>query len=363
MKVAILNDTHCGVRNSSDHFIKYQEEFYDSVFFPYLIKHDIKKILHLGDYYESRKGINFRALHSNRKHFLEPLVNYGMSMDIIPGNHDLYYNNTSEICSLKELLGFFIKNIRIYMSPEVIQYDKTSVAMLPWINDGNKNDSMSFIDHCDRKTILAAHLQLKGFEMYRGTTSSDGMEPELFSKFNRVLTGHFHTKSCRDNIYYLGSQMEFTWADAGDIKFFHILDTDNNEIMPVMNPIIMHHTIYYDDSAKNHEEIIQKFDYSFLEKKYIKVIVISKKDPYLFDKFIDSIQQRVMNIYELKIIDSLFEFTDKNGIIQHSGSDLHSLSDTKQILNDYVEVIETSLSKDKIKEVLQNTYIKALASD
>jgi len=46
MKVAILNDTHCGVRNSSDIFLNYQRRFYEEVFFPYLKEHDIKQILH-----------------------------------------------------------------------------------------------------------------------------------------------------------------------------------------------------------------------------------------------------------------------------------------------------------------------------
>ena len=73
MKVAILNDTHCGVRNSSDIFLKYQDRFYTEVFFPYLKKHNIKQILHLGDYYEHRKFVNFKALNANRKHFLEPM--------------------------------------------------------------------------------------------------------------------------------------------------------------------------------------------------------------------------------------------------------------------------------------------------
>ena len=36
MKVAILNDTHCGVRNSSDIFLDYQARFYEETFFPYL---------------------------------------------------------------------------------------------------------------------------------------------------------------------------------------------------------------------------------------------------------------------------------------------------------------------------------------
>ena len=83
MRVAILNDTHCGVRNSSDIFIKHQEKFYSEVFFPYLEKHNIKQILHLGDYYDHRKYVNFKALNSNRKVFLDQLRDRGIHMEIM----------------------------------------------------------------------------------------------------------------------------------------------------------------------------------------------------------------------------------------------------------------------------------------
>ena len=62
MLVALLNDTHCGVRNSSKIFMDYQERFYSEIFFPYCDANDIKHILHLGDYYDHRKNINFHAL-------------------------------------------------------------------------------------------------------------------------------------------------------------------------------------------------------------------------------------------------------------------------------------------------------------
>jgi len=105
MKFAILNDTHSGARNNSEVFINYQDDFYTKVFFPYMEEHGIKHIVHLGDYYEHRKFVNFKALQANRKHFLEVLKDRGYTMDIIPGNHDVVYKNTNELCSLKELMG------------------------------------------------------------------------------------------------------------------------------------------------------------------------------------------------------------------------------------------------------------------
>ena len=83
MKIAVLNDTHCGIRNSSDVFLDNANKFYSNVFFPYCEKHNIKQILHLGDYYDHRKFVNFKALNSNRKHFLNKLRDLGMAMDIM----------------------------------------------------------------------------------------------------------------------------------------------------------------------------------------------------------------------------------------------------------------------------------------
>ena len=138
MKVAILNDTHCGIRNSSEIMMKYKERFYSEVFFPYLLENNITKILHLGDYYDNRKFINFKALEHNRKIFLEKLREYKIHMDIIPGNHDVFYKNTNELNSLKELLGHYMEEVRIIEKPMVVQYDNTDIALVPWINDDNE---------------------------------------------------------------------------------------------------------------------------------------------------------------------------------------------------------------------------------
>ena len=84
MKIAILNDTHCGIRNSSDIFLNNAAKFYDEIFFPECEKQNVKHIIHLGDYYDNRKFVNFKALNHNRKHFLNELRSRGMTMDIIP---------------------------------------------------------------------------------------------------------------------------------------------------------------------------------------------------------------------------------------------------------------------------------------
>ena len=347
MKVAILNDTHCGTRNSSDIFLDYQGRFYTEVFFPYCKEHNIKQILHLGDYYEHRKFVNFKALNTNRKHFLEPMKELGMSMDIIPGNHDVYYKNTNELCSLKELLGYFTSNVNICMKPPVLDYDGCKVAVLPWINKSNYEEYTKWAMQCNA-SILGAHLELKGFDMMPGMPNPHGMNADVFSRFESVLSGHFHTKSSRDNVHYLGAQFEMTWADVDDPKYFHVLDTETREIEAIRNPITIFKKVVYDDTKTDYDKV----DVSQFAKQFIKLIVINKNDWYMLDKFIDRLQS--IDTYELKIAESFDEYLGDS-----VNDEKISLEDTTELLDSYVEAVDTDLDKEHIKVELRKLYTEA----
>jgi DNA repair exonuclease SbcCD nuclease subunit len=347
MRIAILNDTHCGARNSSDVFMQYQEKFYDEVFFPHLIENDIKVIIHLGDYYEHRKYVNFKALEHNRKIFLAKLREHGIHMHIIPGNHDVFYKNTNELCSLKELMGHYMDCVTIHMTPTTILFDELSVALIPWINAENYVSTMDFIKQCN-SPIIGGHFEFSGFEMYKGIPNPHGMDTAEFKRFEMVLSGHFHTKSSRDNIHYLGSQMEFTWGDCDDPKYFHVLDTSTRGLTQVRNPHTLHTKVVYNDEKTNYNN----YDVTALDNQFVKVVVEKKTDYFSFDRFIDRIQQRP--IHELKIAESFEEFLGEN-----VEDDEIALDDTQVLLDSYVDAVETEADKDKLKSLLRGLYVEA----
>ena len=338
MKLAILNDTHAGCRNSSDIFMGYQERFYSEVFFPYLLENNITQILHLGDYYDNRKTINFKALAHNRKIFLEKLREYGITMDIIPGNHDVYYKNTNELNALKELQGHYMNEVNLIMEPTTMEYGGLKVAMVPWINPENEKETLEFLKNT-KAEVVGAHLELAGFEMARGQVCKDGMDKSAFDRFETVLTGHFHAKSSQGNIHYLGAQMEFFWNDCGDPKHFHVRDTKTREVEAIRNPITIYEKIYYD-----HEEMGEwKFkDMSYLDNKFVKIIVNNKGDALQFERFVDRVQQQ--KIHELKIAEDFKDFLGGN-----VGDENISVDDTHTLVNDYIDNVNTDLNKDRIK--------------
>ena len=97
MKIAILNDTHFGVRNDSEAFRNYQLKFYNEIFFPYLEKNNIKTLIHLGDVVDRRKFINYNTAHNFQEKFWKRLWDNKIDTHIILGNHDTYYKNTNKV--------------------------------------------------------------------------------------------------------------------------------------------------------------------------------------------------------------------------------------------------------------------------
>ena len=195
---------------------------------------------------------------------------------------------------------------------------------------------------------MGGHFDIIGYEMMKGIKCEHGLDRSLFKRFEAVYSGHFHTKSTQDNIHYLGSQMEFFWNDAHDNKYFHILDTSTRELEAVRNPLTLHHRIRYDDSNTDYMD----YDLSQVENKFVKIVVINRKNQFTFDRFVDRIQNRT--IHDLKIQETFDEFIGSN-----VGDDEISLEDTTELLNSYIDGVETELSKERIKKDVYNLMTEA----
>jgi hypothetical protein len=234
------------------------------------------------------------------------------------------------------------------MEPTVMQYDSLKLGLLPWICQDNYDLCMNFIRDC-RADWIGSHLELNGFEVMRGLTNKHGMDPKLFSRFEMVLSGHYHCSSKKDNIWYLGSQMEFFWSDAHDAKYFHILDTETREMTKIRNPHTLFEKILYND-----EEIDYNNYNKDLTNKFVKVIVVNKTDPFIFDRFIDNIQNQ--KIYELKIAENFNEFIGANVEDENM-----SFEDTAEIVDTYIDAVDTDLDKNKIKVEMRQLMTEAQA--
>jgi len=337
MKIAIITDTHYGARKGSKYLHDYFEKFYDDVFFPTLEAEGIDTVIHMGDAFDSRKSIDYQSLEWAKRVVFERLKKYKVHMII--GNHDCYYKNTNDVNSPALLLQTY-KNIKTYSEISEITVDKLKVLLVPWINSENFEESVKFIKGSDSKCVMG-HLELNGFRAHRGHIMEDGMSCDMFDKFEKVFSGHYHTRSDNGKIFYLGNPYEMFWNDVNDTRGFHIFDTDTLTHTPVNNPYKLFYNIYYEDTN------YKLFNVSEYEDKIVKVIVRKKSKPKDFEKFIDKLYS--VGVQDLKIIE--------NFDIQESEEfDIDEEENTLSILNRYIDESEFELDKNVIKGIFQDLY-------
>lgn len=302
----------------------------------------------LGDTFDRRKYTNHNIAYLSRKIYFDKLKDY--TVHAIVGNHDTFFKNSNEVNSPELLLQDY-KNIKIYTAPETVKFDKTDIAVLPWVCSGNYNESMKFMEDTPAQ-VLFGHLEIAGFEMYKGSVTDHGFDMKLFSKFDMVMSGHFHHKSSRGNINYLGAPYEMTWSDFNDPRGFHIFDTDTRQLTYIMNPYRMFNKVFYDDSEKTLDELLEISDDAY-KGSYVKVVVKNKTNPYWFDLFTDKIEKT--GVLDMQIVEDNFNLNleDDSDIIEEA-------EDTLTILKKTIDQIESNVEKKELDKFLTSLYNEAL---
>jgi Straboviridae/Ackermannviridae/Kyanoviridae exonuclease subunit 1 len=289
MKVALITDTHWGVRGDKLPFLENNKRFLDNVFFPYLTKNGIKRVAHLGDLFDRRKYINFYTKHRLRTDFLEPMAGMGIEADFLVGNHDTFYKNTNLINAHTELFKDRYSSFTIHPDPVERDFGGAKVCMVPWMCADNRKKTIDLIERTDAR-ICMGHLELAGFEMYEGSFVSYGTDPQLFDRFDITVSGHYHHRSSNGKVHYLGSHAEFTWADYDDWRGFNVLDTETLRLEFVVNPYTMFRKVWYNDEGRDVVDIMRE-DFDSCSGKIVKVIVSSKSNPYWFDLFMERLEK------------------------------------------------------------------------
>jgi predicted phosphodiesterase len=347
MKIALINDTHWGARNDSPAFIDYFNRFYDEIFFPYLQENNINTIVHLGDVVDRRKFINHNTAHNFKLKFWDKIDLLKIDTHVIIGNHDTYYKNTNEINALQNLN--ISKRTKVYTSSETVNFDGLDILFIPWICDTNMEDSLHNIDKSTAEIVMG-HLEIKGFEMHKGHLNEQGLDKSLFKRFEKVMSGHFHKKSDDGQIYYLGCPYQIMWSDYNCPKGFHIFDTATRELTKVPNPLIMFKKFIYDDKKEDYS----KKDLSDYENTYVKLFISQKTDSDMFDKLLDRFHNEI-NAYEINVIEDLS--SDINSTVKENILDQGE--DTLTFLGNYIDQVDTTLDRAKLKTFAKQLYVEA----
>jgi DNA repair exonuclease SbcCD nuclease subunit len=344
MKIALITDTHFGARGDNGAFDKFFKKFYEGTFFPILERESIQRVVHLGDMFDRRKYINYLTLSNCRKYFFDHLSDLGIDMDVIVGNHDVFYKNTNEINSPDLLLNDY-NNITVYSSPKTVELGNTDVLYLPWITSDNFKSSMEAIKGT-KATICFGHLELAGFQMYKGFINDHGFDAAIFDRYDLVYSGHFHHRSTGGNITYLGNPYELTWADYQDPRGFHIFDTETRELTFIQNPNNIFYKVFVGKDFKLEE-------YDHLQDCFVKVIVQDRDNQMKLDMLMDKLEK--VNPADIQVVDD-----HQHKDIEDNEEILESAEDTLSLLSKFCDQMDSVVDKKRLDNLIRNLYNEAI---
>ena len=342
MKVAIITDQHFGFKKGSKLFHEYFQKFYEEVFFPTLQERGITTVIDMGDTFDSRKGIDLYSLDWAQRNYFDRIRDLGITLYSVVGNHTAFYKNTNEVNTIDLLLREY-DNVNTITECTDIDIDGCKICMVPWINSDNSEYTYKMIRESSAKVAMG-HLELNGFYAHHGYTMEDGDDIQPYQKFDRVFSGHYHTRSSDGRIFYLGNPYEMFWNDVGDPRGFHIFDTETYELETINNPFQMFKVIKYDDTPR------QLFKFAEYKDKIVKLIVVNKSSQKEYDRFVDALSSA--NPYDLKIIEKTSEMDFGEDAAEQT-------EDTLTLLDKFVDELETDLSKAKIKSLVKDLYRQA----
>lgn len=343
MKIALITDTHMGVRNDSTYFMRQQKKYYDEHFFPYLLQNNISTIIHGGDLFDKRKQINFESLNHTMESFMNPIIENGMKLHLIVGNHDSYFKASGDLISTKLLfLNTPSENLEIYDTIREVYFGNKLFLMVPWIFPNQKDSAIEAIKMSDAENVVG-HFEMINIAFQGNTLSRKGIEADNFKHFANVFSGHYHKPS----EYYIGSPYQMTWNDYGDKKRIMIYDTDTGETESVYLGEDIYVKMIYDGSDFPKT--------TSLNDKIVRVVVKSKDSIQHFENYIAELEKE--EPFEIDIKDEYLYINivnDESGInekgtlemILESVDDISDLKDGEKMI---------------VKEIITKLYEKAVS--
>ena len=338
--VALITDTHFGIRKGSQIFHDYFNKFFRDTFFSTLDERNIDTVIHLGDCFDVRKGIDYWSLDWAKTNFFDPLKERGIHLHLIVGNHDIFYKESLSINSPGLNLREY-DNISIYDSPTTVKINNRLCFMVPWVCNDNAEQFLDELESTNADVVFG-HLELAGFYANKDYQCQHGTDAQIFSGFDKVFSGHFHKKSTAGNVTYLGNPYQLYWNDEGDTRGFHIFNTKTSDLEFIKNPNTMFHKVLYNEA---NQKLINP---NKLAAGYVKVIV-ENSTPKRLSKFVDKLYE--VGIHDLKVIENQDLTIDEDIEIE--------AEDTLTTLTNYVTAMDGSFSKDNVIDIFKSLYIEA----
>jgi DNA repair exonuclease SbcCD nuclease subunit len=198
----LVSDTHLGLYGSNDNWHEIVLKLFQTIA-DFCVKNNVKKIIHLGDFFDNRKSLNVKTIWYAMQ--IAEILN-DFETYLLVGNHDTFFKNQIYPHSLK----IFNEYDNINVIDSVWQLDG-DIGLIPW--------GCGF-QHMETPYLMG-HFEINDFRMNSGYVMRQAkLNRSDFDGFKQVISGHYHTPMVEDDINYVGAPYHQTFADVGERGFY-----------------------------------------------------------------------------------------------------------------------------------------------
>lgn len=353
MKIAVHGDWHFGVRQGDPDFLEFQLNWLKKAIRD-AYNMGIRTIIQVGDGFDVRKQLDVRVGQRFSQEILPLLEKHNMELICLTGNHNIFYRDSNAIRNT-----WFIEHHPNVVVVEENQYIPVLDALcLSWVNKNNIEAQMKAV--ADSKArFLFGHLELTDFPMMKGVVATHGQSADLFKKFDKVVTGHYHTISEIGNVHYTGSPYHLTWADYpdGTNRGWFIFDSDNGSMELIANDEdqSLFAVVHYDPEHKYEVKDLTKY-----AGKIVRFVVKDKGDTRRYNRFLEALRE--VKFIEYNIVDETIITKDDKAKETFDPSKM--LTNMAQIVTDYAVNLASTVpgaDVETTKTITVDLYEKAVA--
>lgn len=219
-KFLVIGDLHFGEHGNSSTFNANVLDFVDWAV-ALAKENEADKIIQLGDWFHDRHKVDTETLNTGIEGARRFSEAFGKeNVFVLEGNHDLYYLNRLDVSSLRSLGQL----VTVIDKPTALG----NCMMSPWVVSDEQWDQI--VDAGASHDFLFAHLELSGFRVNEAYTMEHGRSPKELREYGAVISGHYHSLQCDENIIYTGTPYPITMNEANEDHGVFIVDSDTLEI-------------------------------------------------------------------------------------------------------------------------------------
>lgn len=246
MKIGIVGDLHCGVTTSkapiTNAITKGQYAAIESMVSDFESR-GITELVFAGDVFDNRRFTASEILDRVYRLFKERLS--GFTCHVIAGNHDLLYDNSSDVCQIRFLEN--LPNVKVYVDAVGMENIGTKKwYFVPWVQEDKIDKVNKWLVKCSRGNIddnvIVGHFDMVGARMEAKTVSTSGFDPKRFLNAAKLtISGHYHCRSEISDgnslICYVGTPYQLSFGHVGVPAGYHVYDDETGQLEFVENKV------------------------------------------------------------------------------------------------------------------------------